>query len=408
MQRCILRCFFALSGLAGVVSANDALTGDSDFTQCLANIESEARASGISSTTIAQHLLPLTPVERVITLDRQQPEFTRSFADYFERRVTDAQVQKGRTLRQQHGELLARVQQRYGVPGQYLLAFWGMETHYGGYTGKMPTLASLATLACDTRRSDYFRGELINALAIIDDGQLDADQLRGSWAGAIGQMQFMPSVYRRYAQSADNDQRADVFNSIADALMSAGHFLNGIGWQKNQRWGREVRLPPDFDYTLVGLEQPRPLRDWHALGITRTNGAALPDEDMQAALLLPSGHRGPAFLVYHNFHVILRWNRSIAYALSVGHLADRINGAGRLSRAPVPFAPLSQAAIRNLQQQLNALGHDAGTVDGVFGPATQAAIARFQQAQGRIADGFPDQEVIALIGETPIGKEVAE
>lgn len=378
-------------------SGQSTLELSAKFSECLQQIAMRASTAGINNNTIEQHLHPLQPLPRVIALDRQQPEFTRSFADYFDKRVTEQRVQKGRALYQQHRQLLQRVQQQHGVPGQYLLAFWGMETHYGGYIGKMPTLPALATLACDQRRSEFFTGQLIDALHIIDDAQLDADQLRGSWAGAFGQMQSMPSVYRRYALDGDGDGRVDVFNSTADAMATAGHFLAGIGWQKNERWGREVILPENFDYSLAGLDKQQPLSNWRALGLRQTDGKELAKADMDAALLVPSGHRGPAFLVYENFQVILRWNRSISYALSVGHLADRINGAGQLSRAPIPFAPLSGDDVRRLQARLNALGHDAGEVDGILGPGTQAAIARFQQTQGRIADGFPDESTLAFL-----------
>jgi membrane-bound lytic murein transglycosylase B len=257
---------------------------------------------------------------------------------------------------------------------------------------------SLTTLACDERRSSYFTTELINALKIIDAGDILVEDMRGSWAGAMGHVQFMPSAYLRYATDYDGDGRRDLFNSTEDALASAGKFLESLGWQSGLRWGREVVLPQGFDYTLGRGGQKRPLSEWRSLGVTDAFGRPLLEAPVEAALRVPAGHRGPAFLTYRNFQVIMGWNRSVFYALSVGHLADRIAGAGHLVQPP-PEDDLrfSTEDLTAIQVRLKTLGYDPGEPDGRLGPATRAAVSRFQADQGLIADGHLDPTVVSRL-----------
>lgn len=336
--------------------------------------------------------------ERVLELDRRQPEFTQTFADYFNRRVTPERVTRGREVLERNRALLEQIRRETGVPPQYLVAFWGLETNFGGYLGDMAIPDSLATLACDDRRSRYFTGELISALKIIDAGDIALADMHGSWAGAMGHVQFMPSAYLRYAVDHDGDGRRDLFNSTEDALASAGNFLDALGWEPGLRWGREVRLPANFDYTLARGATARPLDEWRRLGITDAFGKALPAAPVNAVLRLPAGHRGPAFLTYRNFDVIMGWNRSVFYALAVGHLADRIAGAGRLYRQP-PEDDLrfSTDDLVVIQTRLTDLGYDPGEADGRLGPATRAAVSDFQADHGLISDGHLDPEVVARI-----------
>lgn len=369
-----------------------------EFVECVVRLKDTARERGISNLVVDKDLAAVNYVARVIELDRKQPEFSESFATYFERRVTEDRIVRGRALLTEHRQLLNRISREFGVPAQYLVSFWGLETNFGGYFGKMPILDSLATLACDPRRSEYFTGELINALKIIDEGSITAEKMQGSWAGAMGHTQFMPSVFLRYALDYDGDGKRDLWGSLPDALASAANFLRGIGWQKEQRWGREVSLPKDFPYEKAGLATSLSLQQWQSLGVRQSSGADLPREDMQASLLVPTGHGGPAFLVYDNFHVIMRWNRAEAYALAVGHLADRINGAGTLKRQPVQAPRLSREQIVNLQTALNEGGFSAGEPDGVLGPGTRAAISRYQQSRQQVADGFISRALLAELG----------
>lgn len=374
------------------------LTAD-EFTACVNRYRDEAKKKGISEETINTALASLTLSDRVLELDRQQPEFTTTFADYLNRRVTVERVEKGRALLAQHRELLNRVSREYGVAPQYLVAFWGLETNYGGFLGRMRVLDSLATLGCDERRSAYFTAELMNALVIIEEGSATAEKMEGSWAGAMGHVQFMPSAFLRYAVDYDKDGRRDLWGSLPDAMASAANFLSGLGWEDGSRWGREVLLPKDFPYLKAGLDSRQPLSKWHELGVRNADGSRLPQADVEAALLVPSGHEGPAFLVYHNFDVIMRWNRSEFYGIAVGYMANRVAGTGQLLHPPPEDAPrLSRQQVIQLQELLNTKGFATGEPDGILGPATRRALGEYQHSIGMVADGFPGREVLVSLG----------
>ena len=263
-----------------------------------------------------------------------------------------------------------------------------METNFGSYLGKMPTLDSLATLACDPRRSKYFTEELYQALLLMERESLRASQMRGSWAGAMGHTQFMPSAYRRYAIDGDGDMRIDLWRSRFDALASAANFLQQLGWNPDYGWGEQIVLPGAFPFAESGLKNRKPVSYWAGLGVRSANGEPLTDSDTPAAILLPAGHTGPAFLVLPNFDVIMRWNNSESYALAVGLLADRIAGLPPLVSPPSLSEPaLHKQEVWAIQTRLNELGYDAGEPDGVMGPNTRAALRAYQQASGMVADG---------------------
>ena len=383
-----------LSFLAPVFAQNT----DVEFETCLAALGERARSEGVDSAIVTSVLKDTRRLERVIKLDRSQPEFTSTFADYYNRRVTTQRVEQGRALYDKHRDLLKRLQLEYGVPAHYLLAFWGLETNYGSYFGKIPTTDALATLSCDPRRASFFSDEFISALKIIATGDVELKRMRGSWAGAIGHVQFLPSVFLKYAVDGDGDSRRDLWGSIPDALASAANFLRGIGWKRELRWGREISLPQNFDYSLSGRDQKRSLTEWVGLGVTDAYGSALPLLAINAAVLVPAGHRGPVFLVYDNFEVIMRWNRSEYYAIAVGRLADRIAGSVELTRAADPDSDsITIAEVKRLQQDLVLLGYDAGNPDGMFGPATRRALSRFQQAKGMIADGHLNRQALQAV-----------
>lgn len=386
-----------------VIAQDNADVEPAEFAECKARLQEQAIAAGVSSKTASEVMSEVQHLARVIELDRRQPEFTTTFADYLNRRVNEARVSKGRELLQEHQELLARVTRETGVPAPYLVAFWGLETNFGSYFGKMPVPSSLTTLACDPRRSSFFTEQLIAALRIIDEGAIPADQMEGSWAGAMGHVQFMPTVFLRHAVDADGDGRRDLWNSLPDAMMSAGRFLESMNWDGDYRWGREVLLPENFDYSLADGRR-LPLEQWREMGITDAFGRPLAREPIKAALVVPAGHRGPAFLAYHNFRVIMGWNRSEFYAIAVGHLADRIAGAGKLQNPPPEDAPtLSRDNIISLQKALQQRGYEPGTPDGIMGPATRSAIRQFQAANNLVADGYPGEAVLAAL-DIPAGQ----
>ncbi|WP_254774185.1 lytic murein transglycosylase [Marinobacter sp. AC-23] len=384
--------------MAKVADSEAVLEASNGFEECKLQLQEKAIAAGVSAKTAQEVMTGVKHIDRVIELDRRQPEFTTTFADYLNRRVNDDRVNKGRELIEEHSELLARVTEATGVPAPYLLAFWGLETNFGSYFGKMSVPDSLTTLACDARRSTFFTAQLIAALRIIDEGAIPVEQMEGSWAGAMGHVQFMPTVFLKHAVDADGDGRRDLWNSLPDALMSAGRFLQSMNWDGDYRWGREVLLPENFDYSLADGRRLE-LSKWRELGITDAFGEPLDQEDITAALVVPAGHRGPAFLAYHNFKVIMGWNRSEFYAIAVGHLADRIAGAGLLQNPPPEDTPaLSRDTVLELQAALNERGYDAGKPDGITGPATRSAIRKYQHEEGLIADGFPGQELLDRLG----------
>ena len=366
------------------------------FRQCVADLQQRAVKKGIAPELAARELAAVQFLPDVIEKDRFQPEFTDGFAAYFNRRITDARIARGRAMLTEHAAVLARAGHEYGVPANVLVSFWGLETNYGSFMGEHRTLDALATLACEGRRADYFGGELLNALRIVQAGDASGDTLRGSWAGALGHVQFMPYNILRHAVDADGDGRRDIRGSVPDALLSAAAFLKALGWQRDARWGEEVLLPEGFDYLLAGSEKSA--TRWRKLDVQTAAGDKLPKDDEERRLLLPTGHAGPAFLVGPNFRVIMRWNRSEAYALTVGHLADRLAGAGALVRAPVAAPRLAREQVMQLQQALNDAGSDAGTPDGVPGPATRRAIADWQRRQGLVPDGFAGQQVLEKLG----------
>ncbi len=385
-----------------LVVASPAEAAEQPFAEWVSDLRVEAVGGGlISGTLFDQVFADITPIERIIELDRRQPEFTQSFSGYYGLRVTAERTERGRQVLAEHRSLLDEVHQRYGVPPEILAAFWGMETAYGKHLGKYNTVAALATLAYDERRSAFFRRELLAALRLLEERALNPAEYQGSWAGAVGHMQFMPSTYRAYAIDGDGDGQRNLFASLPDAFHSAGKFLHSLGWRRDAPWGEEVLLPAGFkDFGLASVRTPPETRRtraaWKALGILRRNGSPLPQDKVSAALLLPSGANGPAFLVYENYNRILNWNRSRLYALSVGSLADRIGGKAAPS-LPADDEPIRLEEMRQLQTALKKLGHYTRDIDGVFGSGTRKAIAAFQKTQGLPPDGHLNRALLEKV-----------
>lgn len=361
---------------------------EQSFADWLAELRAEARELGISEATLRE-LDNLQPLERVMELDSSQPEFVQTFTRYLGLRVTPNQVARGQSLLQQHSVLLEQVRQRYGVQPHYLVAFWAVESNYGRSTGGFSVLEALATLAFDPRRADFFRRQLLTALQIIDDGHIQAERMSGSWAGAMGQLQFMPNIFYQYGIDGDQDGRIDIWNSLPDIFHSAANFLSQSGWRGDERWGREVLLTEDFDFSLTGTSTRKPLQEWRDLGVTQLNGAPIPvAAGMEASVILPAGAQGPAFLGYANFRTTMTYNPSTFYALTVGHLADRYAGSGPVQRMPENETAMSVADVRELQELLNRNGFDSGEPDGRVGRQTRAAIRAYQQSAGLPMDGY--------------------
>lgn len=361
---------------------------EQSFADWLLELRAEARELGISEATLRE-LDTLQPLERVMELDNSQPEFVQTFTRYLGLRVTPNQVTRGQSLLQQHSVLLEQVRQRYGVQPHYLVAFWAVESNYGRSTGGFSVLEALATLAFDPRRADFFRRQLLTALQIIDDGHIQAERMSGSWAGAMGQLQFMPNIFYQYGVDGDQDGRIDIWNSLPDIFHSAANFLSQSGWRGDERWGREVLLPDGFDFSLTGTATRKSLQDWRDLGVTQLNGSPIPvAAGMEASVILPAGAQGPAFLGYANFRTTMTYNPSTFYALTVGHLADRYAGSGPIQRMPENETAMSVADVRELQELLNRNGFDSGEPDGRVGRQTRAAIRAYQESADLPMDGY--------------------
>jgi membrane-bound lytic murein transglycosylase B len=310
----------ALVGLAAPLAS---ATAEEPFDAWRARLRAEVLQKGISAATFDNAFKGVTPIAEVIDKDRNQPEFTMTYAEYMARVVTPARVATARQKLVDERALLARISARYGVAPRFIVALWGIESNFGTRAGTYPVIGALATLAYDGRRSRYFRQELIAALRIVEAGHITADRMTGSWAGAMGQSQFMPTSFLRFAADGDGDGREDIWGNTADVFASAANFLARSGWQGDQTWGRPVRIPASFNAGLAGARTRKPLREWEKLGVRDADGGRLPARNLTAQVVLPDGAGGPAFVAYENFRVIRRWNPSDFFALAVGQLADR-------------------------------------------------------------------------------------
>jgi membrane-bound lytic murein transglycosylase B len=382
------------SGQAGA-SGNPLMTADAiraaaaDFGNCIERLWPDAARRGVSRATFEHFTTGLTPDLSIMDKLDAQPEFTKSTWDYLDVLVSDERIARGREMLAQYAPTFAAVERAYGVDPAIIAAIWGVESNYGTLGGDRPVIRSTATLACVGRRQDYFREEFLSTLEILARGDVPADRLVGSWAGAFGPTQFMPSSFKRYAVDFDGDGRRDVVDSIPDVIASTANNLKTDGWVAGQRWGYEIVLPQNFDYLLADRSKQMSLRQWEALGIRRAGGASFRDPDARAYLLLPAGARGPAFLMLQNFRVIMKYNPAEAYALAIGYLADRLRGGGSFVQPwPRDERVLTLDERYEMQQLLARRGFDAGEADGLLGPRTRLAIRNFQASIGAIPDGF--------------------
>lgn len=368
----------------------------SGFTACLGDLRGEAAAQGINPRIFDALMRGVEPDQSVLKAMDYQPEFTVPVWDYVAGFVDEERIADGKAKLARWADVLAEVERRFGVDRHVVVALWGVETDYGRVMGTRPLMRSLATSSCFGRRQPFFRGELMAALRILQDGDMPPEALRGSWAGAFGQTQFMPSTFQRLAVDLDGDGHRDIVRSVPDALGSAANYLSDAGWTSGEPWGYEVRLPENYNGPS-GRRTRRTLATWNQLGIRKVEGGSLAGNG-RAALLLPAEKEGPAFIVFRNFDAIHSYNPSESYALSIAHLSDRLRGAGPfLTPWPTDDPGLSRNERRELQERLISLGYDVGKPDGIIGSRTRAAIEAFEESSGLPVTGHPGQKVLGAL-----------
>jgi lytic murein transglycosylase len=364
------------------------------FGPWLAAFKREAAAEGISARTIQNALADVRFEQSVINRDRAQGVFSQTFLEFAGRMVAGYRLQQGAAELKKNASTFARIEKEFGVPGPVIVAFWGLETDFGANTGDFPTLNALATLAYDCRRPEKFRSQLLDALRILDRGDLRTEQMRGAWAGELGQLQFMPTDYLRSGVDFDGDGRVDLIRSKPDALASSASLLAHHGWQRGEPWLQEVRVPRNLPWEEAGLDIKHARADWAKWGVTLASGKPLPADKAQASLLLPMGRNGPAFLAYRNFDVYTEWNQSLVYAVTAAYYATRLAGAPAVNKGQ-PVDSLSGAETKELQRLLKARGYDVGKVDGIIGEKTRESVRDLQQKLGMPPDSYPTKQLLA-------------
>jgi lytic murein transglycosylase len=384
-------CIVTTSG--AMAQCGDSAAG---FSVWLDQFRQEASAQGISDNALAA-LNGVQYDQSVINADRRQGVFSQSFLEFAGRMVADYRMSQGKQLLSKYADTFARIEREFGVPGPVIVSFWGLETDFGQVLGDYSTLQSLATLAYDCRRPEQFRPELLAALQLIDSGDLAPGDLRGAWAGEIGQMQFVPTYYVQLAVDYDGDGKRNLVRSVPDVLASSANLLKHHGWRAGEPWLEEVRVPAELPWAEADLAIKHPRSQWAAWGVTRSDGSPIPRDTLPVSLLLPMGRLGPAFLAYPNFDVYTQWNQSLVYATTAAYFATRLAGAPRVQAGSAQA--LSREQIQEVQQRLQQLGYDVGGIDGIIGAQTRAAIKTVQTQLGMPADSWPSPEfLVALRG----------
>jgi lytic murein transglycosylase len=373
------------------------------FETWLGAFKAEAQKRGVRAQTLQSALAGITFDQQIIYIDRGQSFFAQSFLDFQGKLASNNRLQNGQMQMKKHAGTFQRAEAEFGVPAAVITAFWALESDFGAGIGKRPVLRSLVTLAWDCRRSEMFREELHAALAIIDRGDLVPEEMISSWAGELGQTQFLPTHYLKNAVDYDGDGKRNLFKSAPDVIGSTGNFIRSLGWVKGQPWLEEVRVPAQMPWEQAGLDVKQTRAAWTKLGVTKANGQSLPNDTLEASLILLQGRGGPAFLAYPNFKIFTEWNQSLNYATTAAYLAARLEGAGPLSRGPNPGVPLSADQLKELQELLARGGYGAvGAIDGKLGYATRAAIRQAQLKLGLPADSYPTVDLIErLKGRRP-------
>ena len=408
------RFFSRVAGLAAallaILSAAPALAQNvgacragTNFDRWLAQFKQDAVKAGVSQRTIAMASPQLVFDQGTVNRDRGQRVFGQIFTTFSNRMASANRVQGGQAKIKQYARAFARAEKEYGVPPAVIAAFWGLETDFGANSGNLPILKSLATLAYDCRRADRFHGELIAALKILDRGDLSLDEMIGSWAGELGQTQFLPKHYYDYAVDYDGDGRRDMIRSAADVIGSTAHYIAaGLKWRRGEPWLQEVRVPQNLPWDQTDLSIKHPRAKWAQWGVTYPDGRPLPNDNMPASVLLPMGRNGPAFLAYANFAAYTEWNNSLIYSTTAGYLATRIAGAAPMRKPSANVPQLSFNEIKELQQLLTRAGFNVGKIDGILGQQSRIAIKTMQSKYGLPADAWPTAELLArLRGDQP-------
>jgi lytic murein transglycosylase len=394
----LLAALLTLACASPFAHAQTSPDNSAEFQACLNRLQPMASAKGVRSSTFERLTEGLEPDMSVIEKLDYQPEFRSPIWDYLSGLVDDERVADGKAMLTQYADTLKRVEQQYGVDPATVVAVWGVESDFGRTFGKYPLVQSLGTLSCFGRRQSYFRGELFSAMRIVQKGDVPLERLVGSWAGAFGHTQFMPSTFERLAVDFDGDGRADLMDNANDALASTANFLKKAGWRTGQPWGMEVKLPAGFDTSAEGRRSKRAISTWEARGVTSVDGSPLPTSAGNAGLLTPAGPTGPAFLVFRNFDAIYSYNAAESYGLAIAHLSDRLRGAGPFATPwPTDDAGISRAERRELQGLLILRGHDIGEVDGMLGEKSRAAIRIEQQQLGQEASGRGGQKLLRAL-----------
>ena len=390
--------------LSQTQSVNDAalnrLTGDElTFDDWLAAFRIYALSQGISADTFDTAMTGVKLKPEVKRANDSQPEFERQIWVYVDGAASDYRINKGKELMVANQNLFAEMNDVYGVPREIITAIWGMESAFGAVMGDVSVFDAATTLAYRTRRSKFGINQLVSALRILEEGYATKDQMIGSWAGGMGQTQFIPSTFLDYAVDYNKDGRINLWTDLQDVFASTSNHLVRSGWRKGETWGREVTLPENFDYSLADKTIVKSVAQWMQLGVKAVPGASLDtDRNVSASLLLPAGHTGPAFLTYGNFKSILAYNNSTSYALGIGHLADRLGGSGRFyGQWPVDEPPLARTEREDLQKSLILLGYEVGKIDGIVGANTRAALRLYQKDKDLPADGFATKSLLAML-----------
>lgn len=391
-----LTSFFLLAGLLVSGSALAECRNTSNFNQWLNGFKQQAIGSGIPANIVNNALHNISFDPSVIKRDRSQQVFAQTFLEFSAKKVNNYRLRNGSKLLRSNAGLFQRIEQQFGVAPPVLAAYWALETDFGAVTGNYPTLRALATLAYDCRRPALFRQELIHALRIIQRGDMQPAQMKGAWAGELGQLQFLPKGYDMHAVDYDGDGRRDLIRSKADALASAANLLRHYGWQPRQPWLLEVKVPRQMNWALARMGSRLPLTRWSQEGVTEISGRPLKPGGV-AALILPMGRNGPAFLAFPNFDVMLKWNESTVYSTTAAYLATRFAGAGQVRRGNGPVQKLSIAQVKQLQSKLKARGLGITKIDGIIGEETRAAVRALQQQLRLPADGYPDMNLLGRI-----------